>query len=107
MRLHDNRHIRAMVRHDVGSRVRHSAIGKVGIVLMGGDRVAWTLMLLTGMRRGWLHRNVIRGMVRRSLTRLGHSLDRRILSVERNRVTDRTHKRCSRRGARCWGYTRD
>jgi hypothetical protein len=68
VRLHNNWHIRAMMRNEIGSRVRHSAIRKVRrVILVGrGKSVALAFMLLTGMRpRSWLHRHVIGRMVRR------------------------------------------
>ena len=108
MRLHNNRHIGAMVRHKVGSRVRHGTIGEVRVILVGGERVARTLVLLAGMRRRGLHRDVVRGVVRGSFTRLGHAgWHRRILSVERNRVTDRAHERRGRWSAARRGNTRE
>jgi hypothetical protein len=99
VRLHNNWHIRAMVLHEIGSRVRHSAIGNVRrVILVGrGKRIALTLVLLSGMgRRGWLHRYVVGGMVRRGLSRLVHGLHGRVLSVDRKWVTHRAHER--------WGW---
>jgi hypothetical protein len=97
--LHNNWHIRAMMRNDIGSRIRHSAIRKVRRVILvrRGKRVALTLMLLTGMRRrSWLHRHVVRRMVRRALSGLVHRLNGRVLSVDRKRVTHWAHERRSR-----------
>jgi hypothetical protein len=107
VRLHNNWHIRAMVRNDIGSRVRHSAIRKVRrVILMGrGKRVALTLMLLTGMRpRSWLHRHVVGRMVRRGLSGLVHCLHGRVLSVDRKRVTHWAHERRSRRRVTSGGH---
>ena len=98
VRLHNNWHIRAMVRNDIGSRVRHSAIGKIRRIVLGrGNGVALTLVLLSRMSR--LDRHVVRGMVRRSLSRLVHSLHGRVLSVDQRRVTHRAHKGRSGRRA--------
>ncbi len=83
VRLHNNRHIRAM-REEIGSRVRHSAIGKIRrVVLMGrGKGVTLTLVLLSRMRRrSWLHRHVVGGMVGRRLSGFVHARDGGILSV--------------------------
>lgn len=109
MGLHNNWHIRAMMRNDIGSRVRHSAIRKVWrvILVVRGKRVALTLMLLTGMRRrSWLHRHVVGRMVRRGLSRLVHRLHGRVLSVDRKWVTHWTHERRSRRRVASCGYPR-
>jgi len=92
--LHNNWHIRAMMRNDIGSRVRHSAIRKVRrVILVRGKRVALALMLLTGMRRrSWLHRHVVGRMVRRALSRLVYRLNGRVLSVDRKGVTHWAHE---------------
>ena len=98
--LHNNWHIRAMMRDDIGSRVRHSAIRKVRrvILVVRGKRVALTIMFLTRMRsRSWLHRHVVGRMVRRGLSRLVNRRHGRVLSVDRKRVTHWTHERRSRR----------
>lgn len=108
MRLYHNLHIRAVMRYNIRSGIRHSAIGEVwpGIILVGrGKRVAWTFMLLTRMRRGRLHRHVVRGMVRGSLTGLMRSWNRRILPIDRKRVSDRPHERGGWRGATTGGHT--
>jgi hypothetical protein len=110
MGLHNNWHIRAMMRNDIGSRVRHSPIGKVRRVILvrRGKRVALTLMLLTGMRRrSWLHRHVVGRMVRRVLSWLVHRLNGRILSVDRKRVTHWAHERRSRRRIAGCGHPRN
>lgn len=108
MGLYHNRHIRAVVRHNIRSGIRHGAIRKVWswIVLVGrGKGVAWTLMLLTRMRqRGRLQLHVIRGMVRGGLTGLMRSGNRRILPIDRKRVSDRPHEG-SRRSATSCRYT--
>src|SRR6266702_5009 len=109
MRLYHNRHIRAVVRDNVRSGVRHGAIGEVwSWVILGvrGKGVAWTLMLLTRMRRRRrLHRHVVRGMVRGGLTGLMRSWNRRVLPIDRNWVSDRAHERGSRRGPTSRGHT--
>jgi hypothetical protein len=99
VRLHNNRHIRAM-REEIGSRVRHSAIGKIRRVVLMGRRkgVSLTLVLLSRMRRSWLHRHVVGGMVGRRLSGFVHARDGGILSVNQGRVTHRAHER---RGGRC------
>lgn len=107
--LHNNWHIRAMMRNDIGSRVRHSAIRKVRRVILvrRGKRIALTLMLLTGMRRrSRLHRHVVGRMVRRVLPRLVHRLNGRVLSVDRKRVTHWAHERRSRRRVASRGHPR-
>ena len=107
--LHNNWHIRAMMRNDIGSRVRHSAIRKVRRVILvrRGKRVALTLMLLAGMRRrSWLHRHVVGRMVRRVLSRLVHRLDGRVLPVDRKRVTHWAHERRGRRRVTGCGHPR-
>jgi len=93
--LHNNWHIRAMMRDEIGSGVRHTAVGNVRrvILVMRGKRVGLTLMLLPRMRRrGRLHRYIVRGMVRRSFSRLVHRGDG---TIDRERVTHRTHERGS------------
>ena len=97
VRLHNNWHIRAMMRDDIGSRVRHSAIWKVRRIVLGmGKGVALSLVLLSRMRRrGWLHRDVI---VRRRLSGLVHARHGRVLSVDQRGVAHRAHER---RGGRC------
>lgn len=107
--LHNNWHIRAMMRNDIGSRVRHSAIRKVRRVILvrRGKGVALTLMFLTGMRRrSRLHRHVVGRMVRRALSRLVHRLNGRVLSVDRKRVTHWAHERRSRRRVASRGHPR-
>lgn len=105
MWLHNNWHVRAMMRDDIGSRVRHSAIRKVRrvILVVRGKRVALTIMLLTRMRRrSWLHRHVVGGVVRRGLSRLVNRRHGRVLSVYWKRVTHWAHERRSwRRVASC------
>ena len=106
VRLHNNWHIRAMVRNEIGSGVRHSAIRKVRrIILVGrGERVTLTVVLLSRMRRrGWLHRHVV-SRVRRGLSRLVHPWDGRVLSIDRKRVTHWAHERRSRRRVATRGY---
>jgi hypothetical protein len=110
VRLHNNWHIRAMMRNDIGSRVRHSAIRKVWrVILVGrGKRVALTLMLLTGMRRrSRLHRHVVGRMVRRGLSGLVHRLNGRVLSVDRKRITHWAHERRGRRRVASRGHPRE
>ncbi len=106
MGLHNNWHIRAMMRNDIGSRVRHSAIRKVRrVILVGrGERVALALVLLSRMRRrSWLHRHVVRRMVRRAFSRLVHRRDG-VLSIDRKRVTHWAHERRGRRGVARRGH---
>jgi len=94
--LHNNWHIRAMMRDEIGSRVRHSAVGNVRrvILVVRGKRVSLTLMVLPRMRRrGRLHRYIVRGVVRTGFSRLVHRWDR---TIDRERVTHRTHERRSR-----------
>jgi len=94
MGLHNNWHIRAMMRNEIGSRVRHSAIRKVRrVILVGrGKRVALTLMLLTGMRCRRLHRHIVSRMVRRGLSGLVHRLHGGVLSIDRKGVTHWAHE---------------
>ena len=104
VRLHNNWHIRAMVRDHIGSRVRHSAIWKVRRIVLGmGKGVALTLVLLSRMRRrGWLHRDVI---VRRSLSGLVHARHVRVLAVDQRGVAHRAHERRSGRCVPRSGHT--
>jgi len=100
--LHNNWHIRAMMWDEIGSRVRHSAVGNVRrVILVGrGKRVSLTLMLLPRMRRrGRLHWYIVRRMVRRSLSWLVHRWDG---TIDRQRVTHRTHERGSRGASGRW-----
>ena len=90
--LHNNWHIRAMMRDDIGRRVRHSAIWKIRRIVLGmGKWVALTLVLLSRMRRWGLHRDVVRG-IRRSLSGLVHARHGRVLSVDQRRVAHRAHE---------------
>lgn len=96
--LHNSWHIRAMMRDEIGSRVRHSAIWKIRRIVLGmGKGVALTLMLLSRMRRWGLHREVVR-RIRRSLSGLVHGRNVRVLSIDQRRVAHRAHER---RGGRC------